>query len=56
MIRPLRRQHRLMIVALAIALLIVFIAGLLARPHWTAQNQTEFYLLPATGNSSGGQQ
>lgn len=32
MIRPLRRQHQVMIALLAIALIILFVSGLLVRP------------------------
>lgn len=33
MILPLRRQHRLMIAALIVVLVIIFLAGILVRPE-----------------------
>jgi hypothetical protein len=46
MIRQLRRTHRAIIIALAIALIAVFIAALSVRPHPPVPNAVRF---PATG-------
>jgi hypothetical protein len=46
MIRQLRRGHRAIFVALAIALVVLFIAALSVRPHPPAPNAVRF---PATG-------
>lgn len=48
MIRPLRRWHRVMIVALAVALAVLFIAGLSIRPKPPAPNTLR---LPAAGGA-----
>ncbi|MEP7337206.1 MAG: hypothetical protein ABI977_05630 [Acidobacteriota bacterium] len=39
MIRPLRRQHRVMVVLLTVALIALFIAGLCVRPDPPPPNQ-----------------
>lgn len=51
MIRPLRRLHRTAIAVLAIALVILFIAGLLVRPSPQTPNNLRLNLAPAQGDS-----
>lgn len=49
MIRPLRRFHRVAMAVLAIALTILFIAGLLIRPKSQPPNNQQFNLSPTPG-------
>jgi len=42
MIRQLRRRHRMTIIALTIALIALFVAALLVRPHPPAPNAVHF--------------
>ncbi len=55
MIRSLRRKHLATMIVLAFVLALVFIAGMLARPRWPAQNKIEPSHFPATTDSTGGQ-
>lgn len=50
MIRPLRRRHRVMMAALATALVIIFLAGVLVRPAPEPVNKANFYQLPVSQN------
>lgn len=50
MIRPLRRRHRVMMTSLAIALVIIFLAGVLVRPAPEPAKNANFYQLPVSQN------
>lgn len=56
MIRPLRRQHRLMIVVLSVALAILFIASFLVRPKSQTTNKVRFDRVQGSTATSGVQQ
>jgi hypothetical protein len=49
MIRPLRRFHRVAMVLLTLALIILFIAGLLVRPNPQPPDNRQFTLAPTPG-------
>jgi hypothetical protein len=51
MIRPLRRIHRLAMAMLTIALLVLFIAGLIIRLSTPPANNLPLNLKPASGGS-----
>lgn len=49
MIRPLRRVHRVAMVLLTLALIVLFVAGLLIRPNPQPPTNQQFNLAPTAG-------
>ena len=54
MIRPLRRRHRVMMVLLTAALVVLFISGLLVRPAPQSPNNLRLSGKPLPSPATGG--